>query len=152
MEIFLRKIPKLNSHVHMSPPLFPVLKQMNPVHIFHPIFLRSIIILFSHLRVGLTSSLFLSGSLTITLYTILIYSIRATFPPHFIFLDLITLIIVCEGNKLWSSSLCSVLQFPATFSLFYYIFSSAPCSQMLSIFRYNRIFYHNPKTSACHTW
>jgi len=36
---------------------------------------------------------------------------------HLILYDMITLIILCEAYKLWSSSLCSILQLPASFSL-----------------------------------
>jgi hypothetical protein len=46
-----------------------------------------------------------------------ILPIRATCSAHLI-LDLITLIILGEKNKFWSSSLCSFLQHPVTSSLF----------------------------------
>jgi hypothetical protein len=45
----------------------------------------------------------------------------------------ITLLIFGEAYMLWSSSLCSLLQFPST-SSWVQIFSSASCSQALAIY------------------
>ena len=65
----------------------------------HPSFLRSILILSSHLRLGLPSDLLPSGFLTTTLYTPLLPSIRATCPAHLILLDWITRTILGEQYK-----------------------------------------------------
>jgi hypothetical protein len=69
---------------------------------YHPIlsFLRSILILSTHLRLGLPSGLFASGFPTNLLYTILVSPIRATYSAHLFLLVLIFLIILCEEYKL----------------------------------------------------
>jgi hypothetical protein len=83
----------------------------------HPISLTSIIILSSHLLPGLPSDLFPSRFQTNILYAFLFSPICVTCPVHLILLDFITLMMSGEVCKLWSSSLCGLLQSPATYSL-----------------------------------
>jgi hypothetical protein len=59
---------------------------------------------------GVQSDFFSSGFLIKILYAFLISLVRALCPADLILLDLITLIILCEAHKVWSSSLCGLLQ------------------------------------------
>ena len=78
----------------------------------HPTSWRSILILSSHLRLGLPSGLFPSGIPTETLYSL-------SSPPYapLIFLDFITRTILGEQYRSFSSSLCSFLHSHVTSSL-----------------------------------
>ena len=66
---------------------------------------RSILVLSSHRRLGLPSSLFLSGFPIKTLHTPLLSTTLATCPAHLILLDFITQIILGEEYRSFSSSL-----------------------------------------------
>ena len=64
--------PKVHYRIHKCPPPVPILSQLDPVHT--PTSWRSILILSSHLRLGLPSDLFLSGFPIKILYTSLLSS------------------------------------------------------------------------------
>jgi len=90
-----RFITALKSVRHLS------LSWVNPTQSIypHPITWRSVLILPTHLRLGLPSGLFPSGLPTKNLYTPLSSPIRATCPAHLILLDFITRTILGEEYK-----------------------------------------------------
>jgi hypothetical protein len=103
--------PMVNYRFYKSPPLVPILSEIDPVHTT-PTSLRSSLVMSDHIRLGLPSGLFPSGSPNSILYAFLFSPLRVTFTVYFILLDLIILIIVGEKYKLWSSSSCIFLKFP----------------------------------------
>jgi hypothetical protein len=64
--------------------------------LLHPIFLKPILVLYFHLRLGLPSALFPSGFYTKILYAFVFSPIRATVPALLVLLDCIILIIFRE--------------------------------------------------------
>jgi hypothetical protein len=82
----------------------------------HHISKGSILILLTHLRLGLLSGLFPSGFPTSNLQEFLLFPIRATFLAHLTLLDLIIPSILVEQYKLCRSSLCSLLHAHVTSS------------------------------------
>jgi len=83
----------------------------------HPTFWRSILILSTHLRLGLPSGLFPSGFPTKTPFTPLSSPTCATCPAHLILLDFISRTILGEECRSFSSSSCNLLHSPITLSL-----------------------------------
>jgi hypothetical protein len=100
--------PKVHYRIHKCPPPVPILSQPNPVHTHHPTSRRSVLILSSHLRLGLSSGLFPSGCPTKTLYTPLLSPIRATCPAHLILLEIINRKLLGEQYRLLSYLLCAL--------------------------------------------
>jgi hypothetical protein len=109
--------PKAHYRVHNNPPLVPILTHINPLHTFPPHFRKTHPNITFHLSLGLPSGLLPSDYPIKTLYTFLISPMRATCPVQLTLLDFITLTIFGEAYKLWNSSLCSLLQPPANYSL-----------------------------------
>ena len=108
-----RFITALTSVRHLS------LSWANPIQFIYPYptSWRSILILSTHLRLGLPSGLLPSGFPTKTLYTPLSSPIRATCPAHLIPLDFITRTISGEQYRPFNSSLWNLLHYPVTSSL-----------------------------------
>ena len=98
-------------HTHKRPPPVSILDQPNQSTYPHSKSWRSILILSTHLRLGLPSGLFPSSFPNKTLYTPLSSPIRVTCPAQLILLDFITRTILGEEYKSFSSSLCKLMQY-----------------------------------------
>ena len=109
--------PKVHYRIHKRPRPVPILNQIDPVHASTSTSCRSILILSSHLRLGLPSGLFPTGFPTKNLYAPLLSLIHATLPTHLILLDLIIQTTLGEQYRSLSSSLCSFLHSLVTLSL-----------------------------------
>jgi hypothetical protein len=107
--------PKIHYHVHKNPPLVPILRQINPVHItptyFSEIHFNIILPPASRL-----SKMFFSGFPIKTLYLFLFYIMHATCSVHLILLDLIILIIF-KKNKSYRSFISHSFVQPADRSM-----------------------------------
>jgi len=86
--------PKVHYPISKSQSPLPILSQINPVYAPHPTSWRSILILSSHISLGVPSGLLPSGFPTKTLYASLLWLIGATCHTHLILLELIARIIM----------------------------------------------------------
>jgi hypothetical protein len=97
--------PKVHNRIHKSLPPVPILSQIDPVHALHRTSRTCILILSSHLRLGLSSGLFPQGFPTKALYAPLLSPIRATCHAHLSLLDFITRIlqtyVMHKCGRLW---------------------------------------------------
>jgi hypothetical protein len=109
--------PNVHYRVQKIPPLVLNLTTWIQSTHSHPISLRSILKLASHLYLGLPSDLFSSNFAAKIPCAFITSHKRATCPADLILLYFINLIIFLEAYKLWSSSLRSLLQPPATSSV-----------------------------------
>ena len=111
---WLLRNPEVHYRFYISPPL--VLSSARAIQSLgsQPTSLKSILILSSHLHLGLPNGLLLSGFPTKTLYwyAILDCSISATCHAHLNRLDLRFLIMLGEEYNAFSSALCNILHSP----------------------------------------
>ena len=104
-----RFITALTSVRHLSLSWASPIQSIYP----HPTSWRSILILSTHLRLGLPGGLLSFGFPTKTLYTPISSPIRATCPAHLILLDFITRTLLGEYRSV-GSSLCNLLHSPVS--------------------------------------
>jgi len=108
-----RFITAFTSARHLSLSWARLIQSMPP----HPTSWRFILIISSHLHLGLPSGLFPPGFPTKTLYTPVFYPILVTCPVHLIILHFIAQTMLGAEYRSLSSSLCSLLHSPVTSSL-----------------------------------
>ena len=99
----------------ISPPLVSISRKSIQSPASHLTSLKSILILSSHLCLGLPKGFFpqvFPLKFSKTLYAFLDFSIRATCPAHLSSFDLRFLIILCEEYNACSSALCNFLYSP----------------------------------------
>jgi hypothetical protein len=78
--------PNVQHRVHKSPPQVPILSHINPIHTISSVSLRSILILSTHLRLGLPSGPFPTDFPTNILYEFLFSPFVLHAPPTSSFL------------------------------------------------------------------
>ena len=88
--------PAVHYRIHKSLPPVQILCHINTVHAPKPTSWRSILLLSSHLNIGLASDISPSLLPSKSLYALILSSIRATWPAQLILLDFIKRIIFGE--------------------------------------------------------
>jgi hypothetical protein len=104
--------PKVLYRTHKCPPPVPILSQLHPIPTTPPTSWRSILILSSHLRLGLPN-----GFPTSTLCTHVSSPLLATCPAQFNLLDFTPRTIMGKEYKSFSYSLCNFIHSPVASSL-----------------------------------
>jgi hypothetical protein len=106
---------KVHHFVHNSPSLVPWTRRIQSIHSY-PVPLRSVLILFSQRSLDLLC-LFPLGHLSKFILWFLISPMHDMCPAHFIFLHLLTSIILYKEYTLWNFSVCSSIQLPVVSSI-----------------------------------
>ena len=92
--------PEVESCIHKGSSIIPILSRINPIPHFDTYFFKILLILSSHIRLGLPKGLFPVGLPVKILKTLLPSSILATCPVHLNLVDLTTLTMLGERYKL----------------------------------------------------
>jgi hypothetical protein len=101
--------PKVHYRVHKSPLLVRMRSQLNSVHTTQAYFsLKSILMLFFHLRLGASSGLFPYGFPIKALYTF----IFSPYVLHVLRISSLFIVLIAFGKeyKTWRTSLCNFLE------------------------------------------
>jgi len=123
--------PKVHYRVHNTPQWSLSWARCIQSTTYYTISLVSIPVILPNLILGLPNALVSSRFRNKILYAFPISPIRATYSVNLILLDLITVIILGEAYKLWSSPLCNVLHPSALLGP---DISLAPCSKTPSVY------------------